>query len=110
MIPLFDQKSNSLYFGSGRGFKPGRATTALRYLQNPLLERVVAERQVLHMPIPHDWLDIWASEGFSDYFGVPLWQKARLTGYWSCTNAWCSAQRRLDDLPVDDCRGISDRN
>lgn len=80
VILLFDQKSNSLYFGSGRGFKPGRATTALRYLQNPLLERVVAERQVLHMPIPHDWLDIWASEGFSDYFGVPLVAKGEVNG------------------------------
>ena len=80
VILLFDAKTSSLYFGSGRGFKPGRATTALRYLQNPLLERVVAERQMLHMPIPHEWQDIWENEGLSDYFGVPLVAKGEVNG------------------------------
>ncbi|MBE0699511.1 MAG: HD domain-containing protein [Anaerolineaceae bacterium] len=77
---LYDAKSSSLYFGSGRGFKPGRVTTALRYLKNPLLERVVAERQMLHMPIPHEWQDIWGNEGFSVYFGVPLVAKGEVNG------------------------------
>jgi response regulator RpfG family c-di-GMP phosphodiesterase len=80
VILLYDVKSSSLYFGSGRGFKPGRATTALRYLQNPLLERVVAERQMLHLPIPHDWKDIWGNEGFTVYFGVPLVAKGEVKG------------------------------
>jgi PAS domain S-box-containing protein len=80
VILLYDTKTSSLYFGSGRGFKPGRATTALRYLQNPLLERVVAERQMLHMPIPHEWQDIWGNEGFSVYFGVPLVAKGEVNG------------------------------
>jgi PAS domain S-box-containing protein len=80
VILLFDAKTRSLYFGSGRGFKPGRATTALRYLQNPLLERVVAERQMLQMPIPHEWQDIWENEGFSMYFGVPLVAKGEVNG------------------------------
>lgn len=80
VILLFDAKTRSLYFGSGRGFKPGRATTALRYLQNPLLERVVAERQMLQMPIPHEWQDIWGNEGFSMYFGVPLVAKGEVNG------------------------------
>lgn len=80
VILLYDTKNNSLYFGSGRGFKPGRATTALRYLQNPLLEKVVAGREMIHMPIPKDWLDIWGNEGFTDYFGIPLVAKGEVNG------------------------------
>lgn len=80
VILLYDPKNNSLYFGSGRGFKPGRATTALRYLQNPLLEKAVAGREMIHMPIPEDWLDIWGSEGFTDYVGVPLVAKGEVNG------------------------------
>ncbi len=85
-VVLYNFNSPNLEFAAGKGFYSINHDSKIFNIQKSLAGKVVVERRIItvdgstDLTVPPDFTSVWAAEGFSTYFGVPLIAKGKVVG------------------------------